>query len=104
MRSRLATSFVNEEANKIENSREEGGELVAVLNGILQNKIGEFGQERNKFKKVKMSIFNGNDPDSLLFGAKRYFQVHKLNETEKMIVAMISGVGLASSGGTRSVS
>ena len=34
--------------------------------------------ERNKFKKVEMLVFNGEDPDSWLFRANRYLQIHKL--------------------------
>ncbi|KAA0043205.1 transposon Tf2-1 polyprotein isoform X1 [Cucumis melo var. makuwa] len=49
--------------------------------------------ERNKFKKVEMLIFNEEDPDSWLFDADRYFQIHKLNDSEKMIVVMISFEG-----------
>ena len=46
--------------------------------------------DRNKFKKVEMPVFNGEDPDSWLSRADRYFQIHKLTELEKMIVAIIS--------------
>ncbi|KAA0064313.1 transposon Tf2-1 polyprotein isoform X1 [Cucumis melo var. makuwa] len=46
--------------------------------------------KRNKFKKVEMPIFNGEDLDSWLFRANKYFQIHKLTEFEKMIVATIS--------------
>ena len=50
---------------------------------------------RNKFKKVEMPIFNGDDPDSWLFRAERYFQIHKLTDFEKMTVATISFEGPA---------
>lgn len=40
-----------------------------------------------------MLIFNEEDPDSWLFDADRYFQIHKLNDSEKMIVVMISFEG-----------
>ncbi|TYJ97524.1 transposon Tf2-1 polyprotein isoform X1 [Cucumis melo var. makuwa] len=46
--------------------------------------------ERNKFKKVEMPVFTGNDPDSWLFRADRYFQIHKLTDAEKMTVSVIS--------------
>ena len=49
--------------------------------------------DRNKFKKVEMPIFNGDDPDSWLFRAERYFQIHKLTDFEKMTVATISFEG-----------
>ena len=42
-----------------------------------------------------MPIFNGDDPDSRLFRAERYFQIHKLTESEKMIVSTISFEGPA---------
>ncbi|KAA0062917.1 histone-lysine N-methyltransferase ASHR1 isoform X3 [Cucumis melo var. makuwa] len=42
--------------------------------------------DQNKFKKVEMPVFNGEDPDSWLFRAERYFQIHKLSESEKMLV------------------
>ena len=38
--------------------------------------------DRNKFNKVEMSVFNGDDPDSWLFRADRYFQIHKLTNSE----------------------
>ncbi|KAA0042077.1 transposon Tf2-1 polyprotein isoform X1 [Cucumis melo var. makuwa] len=51
--------------------------------------------ERNKFKKVEMSVFTGNDPDSWLFRANRYFQIHKLTDAEKMTISVISFDGPA---------
>ena len=50
--------------------------------------------ERNKFKKVEMPVFNGEDPDSWLFRAERYFQIHKLTDAE-VLVAMVSLEGPA---------
>ena len=50
----------------------------------------ERNPDRNKFKKVEMPVFNGEDPDSWLFRADRYFQIHKLTDSEKMTVATIS--------------
>lgn len=46
--------------------------------------------DRSKFKKVEMSIFCGVDLDSWLFRADQYFHIHKLLESEKMTVALIS--------------
>ncbi|KAA0045301.1 transposon Tf2-1 polyprotein isoform X1 [Cucumis melo var. makuwa] len=46
--------------------------------------------DRNKFKKVEMLVFTGEDPDSWLFHAERYFQIHKLTESEKMLVSIVS--------------
>ena len=42
-----------------------------------------------------MPIFNGNDPDSWLFRAERYFRIHKLTESKKMTVSTISFKGPA---------
>ena len=55
----------------------------------------ESNNDRNKFKKVEMSIFSGGDPYSWLFRAERYFQIHKLTESEKMTVSTISFEGAA---------
>lgn len=41
--------------------------------------------DRSKFKKVEMSVFTGEDPDSWLVRAERYFQIHKLTESEKNV-------------------
>lgn len=53
----------------------------------------ESGSDRNKFKKIEMPIFNGDDPDSWLFCAEIYFQIHKLTEFEKLTVSTISYKG-----------
>ena len=42
-----------------------------------------------------MSVFSGEDPDSWLFRVERYFQIHKLTESEKMLVSTISFDGPA---------
>lgn len=42
-----------------------------------------------------MPVFNGDDPDSWLFRADRYFQIHKLTDCEKLTVTTISFEGLA---------
>ncbi|KAA0038303.1 transposon Tf2-1 polyprotein isoform X1 [Cucumis melo var. makuwa] len=44
--------------------------------------------DRNKFKKIEMPVFTGEDPDSWL--PERYFQIHKLTESEKMLVSTVS--------------
>ena len=53
----------------------------------------EGNNDRNKFKKVEMPIFNGDDLDSWLFCAERYFLIHKLTESEKITVSTISFEG-----------
>ena len=55
--------------------------------------IDKSSNDRNKFKKVEMPIINGDDLDSWLFRAERYFQIHKLTESEKMTVSTISFEG-----------
>lgn len=52
---------------------------------------GDEGQyDRNKFKKVEMQVFSGDDPNGWLSRADRYFQIHWLSDSEKVIVAVIS--------------
>ncbi|KAA0057273.1 hypothetical protein IC582_010045 [Cucumis melo] len=51
--------------------------------------------DQSKFKKVKMPVFSGEDPDSWLFRAEKYFQIHKLTESEKILVFTISFDGPA---------
>ncbi|XP_022154744.1 uncharacterized protein LOC111021922 [Momordica charantia] len=53
------------------------------------------GVERNKFKKVEMPVFTGDDPNSWLFRAERYFEINHLSEEEKMTVTIISFEGAA---------
>ena len=48
-----------------------------------KNEADESYSDRNKFKKVEMPVFTGEDLDSWLFRAERYFQIHKLTESEK---------------------
>ena len=55
---------------------------------------GEDGvNKQNKFKKVEMPIFNMENTDSWPFRADRYFQIHKLTDVEKVLVATISFEG-----------
>lgn len=51
--------------------------------------------DRSKFKKVEMLVFNGEDPNLWLFHTDQYFQIHKLTDSKKMKVATISFDGLA---------
>lgn len=41
-----------------------------------------------------MPVYNGNDPDSGLFGAAYYFQIHKLTESKNMTEAVIGFEGV----------
>ncbi|KAA0044267.1 transposon Tf2-1 polyprotein isoform X1 [Cucumis melo var. makuwa] len=49
-----------------------------------KSNIEDTSTNQSKFKKVKMSVFIGNDLDLWLFHADRYFQIHKLTESEKL--------------------
>ncbi|KAL4037585.1 hypothetical protein IC575_001182 [Cucumis melo] len=69
------------------NHRNEGGERRIDCD--------EGYSDRNKFKKIEMPVFTGEDPDSWLFRAERYFQIHRLTESEKMLVSTISFDGPA---------
>lgn len=63
-----------------------------IKNEGKTNKSGgdESSNVRNKLKKVEMLVFSGSDPDSWLFRANRYFQIHKLTDSEKLTVMVIS--------------
>lgn len=52
---------------------------------LLLRENVDSNQDRSKFKKVNMSVFNGSDQDAWLFCADRYFNIHKLMESQKMI-------------------
>lgn len=51
--------------------------------------------DRSKFKKVEMPMFAGQDLDSWLFQVERYFDIHKLSNSEKIVVAVINFDGIA---------
>lgn len=38
----------------------------------------DLSTDRSKFKKVEMPVFTREDPDSWLFRAERYFQIHQV--------------------------
>lgn len=46
--------------------------------------------DRNKFRKVEMPVFDGNSPNLWLFKGNHYFQIHKLSNSKKMTVFVIS--------------
>ena len=64
-------------------------------NDMSKKKVDDEGEnnDQSKFKRVEMPVFNGDDPDSWLFQADRYFQIHKLTNSERLIVATISFEG-----------
>ncbi|TYK02420.1 transposon Tf2-1 polyprotein isoform X1 [Cucumis melo var. makuwa] len=68
---------------------------IEVIRDEKKNDSEENSGDRNEFKKVEMPVFIGEDPDSWLFRIERYFQIHKLNESEKMLVSTISFDGPA---------
>lgn len=47
------------------------------------------GGGKSKFKTLEMLVFSGTNLDSWLFQAERYFEVHQLSDTEKIIVSII---------------
>ncbi|KAA0034358.1 gypsy/ty3 element polyprotein [Cucumis melo var. makuwa] len=51
------------------------------------------GQDRIKFKKLEMPVFNGEDQDSWIYRAEHYFQMHLLNEQEKLKIAIVNMEG-----------
>ncbi|KAA0051273.1 gypsy/ty3 element polyprotein [Cucumis melo var. makuwa] len=53
----------------------------------------EAGQDRIKFKKLEMPVFNGEDPDGWIYRAEHYFQMHLLNEQEKLKITIVSMEG-----------
>ncbi|KAA0058078.1 gypsy/ty3 element polyprotein [Cucumis melo var. makuwa] len=55
------------------------------------------GQDRIKFKKLEISVFNGKDPDGWFHRAEHYFQMHLMNEHEKLkiIIVSLEGKGLS---------
>lgn len=77
-------------SSEIRKTKEEIRETSTTLNELLRTGIRDVESEKNKFKMVEMLVFNGTDPYTWLFRAKRYFQIHKLTEAEKLIVVVIS--------------
>lgn len=59
------------------------------------NGNGNQNTDRNRFKKVEMPTFAGLELESWIFRAERYYEIQKLSEDEKMIVAIISFDGIA---------
>ena len=74
MSEKMVVSSVQETVSTIVNRRD-GSTRKRHENETKDGKVeGEDGMnERNKFKKVETLVFNGEDPDSWLFRANRYF-------------------------------
>ena len=46
--------------------------------------------DRSKYKKLKMLIFTGENPESWVFRAEHFFEINSLSEAEKVKVAVVS--------------
>ncbi|XP_022137369.1 uncharacterized protein LOC111008840 [Momordica charantia] len=66
-----------------------------VAEDVPANNNEAQGNDRNRFKKVEMPIFGGEELEAWIFRAERYFEIQKLTDEEKMIVAIISFDGIA---------
>ena len=105
MEGMLKEKMMNEAAEGSSSTGKIVGSLIDPSNsaeneGKTEDKImklegDESASDRSKFKKVEIPVFIGTDLDSWLFWAELYFQIHKLIELEKMIVAVISFDGAA---------
>ncbi|KAA0051937.1 gypsy/ty3 element polyprotein [Cucumis melo var. makuwa] len=73
----------------VEEDADEGETSMSIETGA--------GQDQIKFKKLEMPIFNGEDPDGWFYRAEHYFQMHLLNEHEKLkiVVVCLEGKGLS---------
>lgn len=69
--------------------------LLAMLVEMTKIEKTDSSQHWSNFKKVEMPVFNGSNPNAWLFHADRYFNIHKLTKSKKMIVAIISSEGVA---------
>lgn len=56
---------------------------------MVMERLKENNSDRSKFKKVEMPVFGGDEPNSWLFRADRYFQIHKLTDFEKLNLAVV---------------
>ena len=46
--------------------------------------------DRSKYKKLEMSMFTGENPESWIYGAEHFFDINNLAEAEKVKVAVVS--------------
>lgn len=51
-------------SNRKEKERAQLGDSSAIIAKEVKTEVNEYSQDRSKFKKVEMSVFNGSDPDS----------------------------------------
>ena len=81
-----------------ESTIEGGGMMMKEIKN--EGKANEFkGDENssdcNKFKKVEMLVCSGTNSDFWLFRVDQHFHIHKLTDSKKLTVAMISFEGAA---------
>lgn len=55
-------------------------QMDELMKSTIKEKLEGKESDRSKFTKVEKPMFVGEEPDSGLFRAKRYFQTHKLFE------------------------
>lgn len=46
--------------------------------------------DKGKYKRLEMPIFKGDPPESWVYRAEHYFEIHELTDEEKIKVAIIS--------------
>ncbi|KAL0552390.1 hypothetical protein IC582_011499 [Cucumis melo] len=78
------SSAMKSKASEVSSSRD-----VEEIGVERKSDLDEISTDRSKFKKVEMPVFTDDDLESWLFRAERYFQIHKLIESEKMLVSTI---------------
>ncbi|KAL0537842.1 hypothetical protein IC582_026831 [Cucumis melo] len=79
----------NSPTTKSKNGKASSSHDIGETSAEKKTDPDENTNDRSKFKKVEMPVFTGEDPESWLFRAERYFQIHKLTESEKMLVSTI---------------
>lgn len=59
--------------SKLEERGETLQQVDEILKSAIKEKLEEGDTHQSKFKKVVMSVFKGEDPNSRLFRADKYF-------------------------------
>lgn len=81
-------------ASSQKNKKEEGssGEKTEKENEeeTEQAKSTSCREDRGKLKRLEMPVFTGKNPDSWLFRAETYFEIHQLTDEEKIKVSIVS--------------
>ena len=60
---------------------------------IMKERVRQTEEARTKLRKRRMRKERMKETNSWLFRADRYFQIHKLNDADKVLVATISFEG-----------